>query len=56
MVPKKQKIDGLAKLYTQRGHLTDELRYFKAEKRFGFEKAYEIDEAVWVRYSQKETL
>lgn len=44
----------LADLYCQLGLVMDGIWFLELEKRVGFDKAYEIDEAVWRIYPRKE--
>ncbi|MHA1734268.1 MAG: DUF6125 family protein [Promethearchaeota archaeon] len=46
--------EGLRNLLGQLGQILDGLWFLETERRFGFERAYEIDEAVWASYSRKE--
>jgi len=45
---------GLNKLYGKLAQILDGLWFLETEKRLGFEKAYEIDEAVWSVFGRKE--
>jgi hypothetical protein len=45
----------LCKLYGKLGLILDGHWFLEIEKQFGFETAYKIDEAVWLKYTQKET-
>src|SRR6056297_1048247 len=45
---------GLSKHYAILAQILDGLWYLEVEKKLGFETAYEIDEAVWERFSRKE--
>jgi uncharacterized protein DUF6125 len=49
-----KKLSELADMYAGLGHLIDALWYVELEKEKGFETAYKVDEAVWIRYSRKE--
>jgi hypothetical protein len=44
----------IADFYCQLGLVLDGIWFIEAEKRIGFEKAYEIDQAVWLVYPRKE--
>ncbi|MHA1872372.1 MAG: DUF6125 family protein, partial [Promethearchaeota archaeon] len=41
-------------LYGVLGQILDGLWFMETEKRFGFDKAFEIDDAVWEIFAEKE--
>nr|MDO8117308.1 DUF6125 family protein [Candidatus Sigynarchaeota archaeon] len=46
--------EGLVDLYANLFQTLDGLWYLKIEEKFGFEKALEIDDAVWNLYGERE--
>ncbi len=49
-----KEFENLSKHYAILAQILDGLWYLEVEKKYGFEAAYEIDDAVWKRFSRKE--